>query len=45
MTAWISNQDMHLAWMVSGIIAMAWAEAKHFGFNFPGGIGNNWIAC
>ena len=42
MTAWISNQDIHLAWVVSGIIAMAWVEAKHFGFNFPGGIGSKW---
>ena len=22
---------------------MAWVEAKHSGFNFPGGIGSNWI--
>jgi hypothetical protein len=41
MTAYISNQDIHLAWMVSGFIAMAWVEAKRFGFNFPGEIGSN----
>ena len=44
-TAWIGNQDIHLAWMVSGFIAMAWVEAKHSGFNFPGGIDSNWTSC
>ena len=41
MTAYKSNQDIHLAWTVSGVIAMAWVEAKRFGFNFPGEIGSN----